>query len=128
MKVTKLYLRCKLLVLTDYSDQNMCHIDKIYVVWSSKISLKSVKFTFQFSNYLVAPFLQSSFCRKPHWNWSVGSKDMSSWRMPKTIGNKRLFFWGGGLYLKISISNFLLILLDHITYQHSFATKYMFDT
>ena len=33
----------------------------------------------------------ATFCRKPHWNWWIGSKDMSSWRMLKTIGNKQNF-------------------------------------
>ena len=39
----------------------------------------------------VCIILTTTFCRKPHWNWSIGSKDMSSKRMPKTIGNKRHF-------------------------------------
>ena len=39
----------------------------------------------------VCTIFTATFCRKSHWNWSVGSKDMSSWRMPKTIGNKRHF-------------------------------------
>ena len=37
--------------------------------------------------------------------------------MPKTIGNKRHFFCFVWLYLKINISDFRLILLDHITYR-----------
>ena len=40
----------------------------------------------------------ATFCRKPHWNWSIGSKDKSIQRMPKTIGNKRHFL----LYLALS--------------------------
>ena len=71
----------------------------------------------QFSFFLltVCTIFRATFCRKPHWNWSIGSKDMSSWRMSKTIGNKGhfCFVW---LYLKINISDFRLILIDHITY------------
>ena len=33
----------------------------------------------------------ATFCRKTHWNLPIGSKYMSIWRMPKTIGNKRHF-------------------------------------
>ena len=41
--------------------------------------------------YCLLLFIIITFCRKPHWNWSIGFEDMSNWRMPKTIGNKRHF-------------------------------------
>ena len=47
---------------------------------------------------------------------------MSSWRMSKTIGKKDIFCFVG-LYLKINISEFWLILLDHITYGLDSARK-----
>ena len=51
---------------------------------------------FSSSELTVCTIFTATFCRKPHWNQSIGSKDMSSWRMPKTIGNKRhLLFWLG---------------------------------
>ena len=58
--------------------------DQAKSVWSRPNSV------FIFLTNCVHHF-QSYICRKPHWNWSIGSKDMSSWRMPKTKGNKRDF-------------------------------------
>ena len=85
----------------------------INVVWSSKISRNSNSvfiFLFSFFYLTVCTIFTATFCRKPHWN----SKDMSSGRMLKTIGNKDIFCFVC-LYLKINISEFWLILLDHIT-------------
>ena len=50
----------------------------------------------------VCTIFTATFCRKSHWNWSIGSKDMSSWRMTKTIRNKRKFSALFGSILKIN--------------------------
>ena len=82
------------------------------------------QFQFSFFQLTVCTIFTATFCRKPHWNWLIGSKDMSSWRMPKTIGTKDIFYFVW-LYLKINISDFRLILLDHITYNKEGNEQYL---
>ena len=57
---------------------------------------------------------KATFYNRPHWNWSIDSKDIGSWRVSKNKGNKKLicFVW---LYLNIRICESWLILLDQIT-------------
>ena len=55
---------------------------------------------------------------KPHGNMAIGSRDIALRVIAKTIKNEEIvcFFW---LYLYINICDFLLILLDCITYIYS---------
>ena len=61
--------------------------------------------------------IRAILCWKPHQNWTYGSKDIAILVMLKIIkykGNCILIpIW---IYLKINISEFRLILLDHITF------------
>ena len=81
-----------------------------FVQWCTQ-PLRKMKIEF---DRLQTLSLHATFYNRPHWSWSIGSKDMCSWRVAKTIGNKEIicFIWQ---YLKISICEFLLIFPDHIT-------------
>ena len=84
----------------------------IIVRWSSKISLKSVKFNFHFSDWLnlQSYLVQQTPQKLVEW--------FQNYRQLKGCKNNRkqrnyLLVW---LYLKISICWFWFILLHHITY------------
>ena len=87
-----------------------------YVMWSSKINLKSVY------NYLYAPFLQLQKTPLKLLNLFQRYeqlKDVKNNRKQKNI------FCFVGLYLKINISSFWLILLDHITHDGTEMINYI---
>ena len=64
---------------------------------------------------MYTSFAKLPFTTDPMHFQSFGSKGTESWRVAKTIGNKEIisFVWS---YLRISICELRLILLDHITY------------
>ena len=83
-------------------------------MWSSKMSLKSVKSPILFFWLLVYIIYTVTFYNRPHWNWSIISKDTDSWRVCNNSKIQNyLLVW---LHLKISICEFRLILLVHITF------------
>ena len=66
---------------------------------------------FSVSYWIVTSICKATFYRKPHWNWQPVQKISAIKEFPKhkeTKGN-----------LKINISDYRLILLDHITYNHT---------
>ena len=83
----------------------------INVLQSSKMSLKLVKFNFNFFDWLIVYIIcKATFYSRLHWNWSIGSKDTDSWIIANTKGNKEIIC--SLLHLKISICEFQL---DHTT-------------
>ena len=69
---------------------------------------------FSFFKVTVCTIFTATFYREPHWNWSIDSKDMSSWRMPKTIGNKRHFL----LCLALSENQYFWLTTDFAWSRH----------
>ena len=51
---------------------------RIYVMPSSKMRLKSVKFNFHFSDLLYTSFAKLLFYNRSHWNWLTTSKNTGS--------------------------------------------------
>ena len=94
-----------------------------YVVWSSKISLKSVKFSFCFFLTNCMHHFHSCILQKTPLNlvnWFQRYEQLKEAKKKQETKDIFCFVW---LYLKISISDFRLILLDHITYTWHHTTK-----
>ena len=97
-------------------------LTKTYIMWCDQ-----AKWVWSWPNSILHLMIDcihhciATFNNRSYWNWSIGSKDMDSWRVAKTIGNKEIicFVW---LYLKISICKFRLILLDHVIHILSIDT------
>ena len=90
--------------------------EMIYVVWSSKISLKSVIFTFQFSTYLFAPFLQLHFAENPikigRFHRYEQLKDAKNNRKQKTFSS----LFGSILKSIFPTSDWFCLITSHISY------------
>ena len=69
----------------------------------------------QLSFYLSIVYIicLTVFYNRPHWHWSIGSKNTGSWRVVKTTGNKEIisFVW---LYFY----NQYLQVLTHFAWSH----------
>ena len=55
----------------------------VYVMRSSKMSLKSVKIQFTFFCLIACITCKAAFYNRPNWNWSSGSTDTASCRVTK---------------------------------------------
>ena len=84
-------------------------------MWSSEMSLKSVKFNFYFTDWLYTSFAKLPFTTDPIDIGQSVSKIQAIEGLQKQKETKKLsaLFW---LYLKISFCKFQLISLDHITF------------
>ena len=86
---------------------------RIYVMPSSKMRLKSVKFNFHFSDLLYTSFAKLLFYKRSHWNWLTTSKKWAvAWRVAKTIRNKEIIGFIL-LYLKNQYLQVPTHFLDH---------------
>ena len=85
-----------------------------YMMQSSKVSLKLVKFSYHFSDWVHTSFAKLPFTSDPI---EIGQMVPKIQQLKSCKNNLKkeettCFVW---LYLKICISKFQLILLDHIT-------------
>ena len=102
----------------------ICCID-LYDICDAIEQNESLKFNFYFSDWLYTSSCKVTFNYRP--NWSIGSKDTGSWMVSKTIGNKEIICFVR-LCLKISICEFQLELLDHITFIKTYHPNMIFST
>ena len=89
--------------------------DSFVPSWSMIEGTTSI--TFLVFYIIVSGIFNVIFSWKPHKNLLISSRDTSSWRLCKTIENKGNFSFCLIVSQKISICEFWLILLDHITYE-----------
>ena len=85
------------------------HFPHFFLWFQSNFSYFSSYFTY------FLPHFGPPGGRLPHPGrpWLRHCKDMGSWRVAKTIGNKEVIWFG---YILKSVCKFWLIFLDHITY------------
>ena len=91
------------------------HFDQKAILQTNRNTICNAIKQIQFSFLWLIVYIICKAFNRPQWNWSIGSKDMGSYMVVKIIGNKEIicFVW---LYVKISICEFQLILLEHIMY------------
>ena len=72
------------------------------VIKQNESEVGQIRFSFLW--LIVYIIYKATFYNRPHWNWSIGSKDMCRWRVAKTILNKQIICFVS-LYLKISTNS-----------------------
>ena len=78
--------------------------------WNQANELEVGQIQVLFFPLIVYFICKATFYNRPHWNWSIGSKDTGSWRVEKTGNNKLSVSFGSILKsLFASSDSFFLI-------------------
>ena len=84
------------------------------VIKQNQSEVGQIQFSFfQLTEWTI---LKATFCRKPHWNWSIGSKDMNIWRMSKNNRKQKEFSALFGSILKsiFPTSDWFCLITSHM--------------